>query len=41
MLQVYKGKDVKGLHPEEEVEVLHNPLSGEGNQIILRFKECS
>lgn len=41
MLQVYKGKDVKGLHPEEEVEVLRNPLSGEGNQIILRFKECS
>jgi hypothetical protein len=40
MMQVYKAKDAKGLLPGEEVEVLRNPLRGEGNQITLRFIGC-
>lgn len=39
-MQVYKAKDAKGLLPGEEVEVLRNPLRGEGNQITLRFIGC-
>jgi hypothetical protein len=37
---VYKAKDGKGVLPGEEVEVLHNPLSGEGSQITLRLIGC-